>query len=369
MVRSEISKVLVFRLGSLGDTIIALPVLHLIERVFPRADRMMLTNLPVSGKAAAIQQVLDGSGLIHRYLSYPVGLREVRPLLDLVKELRAWGPEVLVYLTQPRSRLSVLRNALFFASCGIREMIGLPLTKRAREWLPMPDGQFEHETQRLARNVAKLGDPMLDDPASWDLRLHDIEIAKAKAMLETWPGRPQFMVATIGTKIPVNDWGSANWQQSLEKISSRYPYLGLALIGSAEEHGTAEIAGTSWRGPKINLCGKLTPRQSAAVIREAVMYAGHDTGPMHLAAAMQVPCVAVFSARNPPGIWFPWGEGHRVIYHTVPCMDCALEVCIANSKKCIMSISPDEVCNAAFGILERRLARLKDFDNTTRINR
>ena len=360
----RISRLLIYRLGSLGDTIVALPVLHLVARAFPNAERMMLTNSPVSGKAADAQRVLGDSGLVHGYKHYAVGLREPSAILRLIKELRAWHPQVLVYLAEVRSASAIYRDAAFFALCGIRRMIGLPLTKRLRSNLPTADGSFEREAQRLARCIAKLGDARLDDSTSWDLHLHHREVGAAQAVLDLWIGRPRFMVATVGTKVSVNDWGSANWKESLKKISLRYPQLGLALIGSLDEREGAEIAASEWRGPKTNLCGRLTPRESAAVIREAIMYAGHDTGPMHVAAAMGIPCVAVFSARNPRGIWFPWGERHRIIYHSVPCAGCGLEVCVVNRKKCIASISQDEVYNAAVTLLDRCFASLKA-DNGT----
>jgi ADP-heptose:LPS heptosyltransferase len=187
------------------------------------------------------------------------------------------------------------------------------------------------------------------------LHLQPDEIAQAKAVLEQWRGRSQFIAVTIGTNLQANDWGVQNWKPALDKISSRYPRLGLAVIGSADDQKNAELASAGWLGPKINLCGRLSARLSAAVMREALIFLGHDTGPIHLAAAVQIPCVGVFGARNPPGIWFPWGEGHKIIYHDVPCMGCKLEVCIANAKRCITSISPDEVFNAAVDILERRL--------------
>jgi ADP-heptose:LPS heptosyltransferase len=354
-VRAEISKVLIYRLGSIGDAIVALPVLHLISQAFPNAERVMLTNMRVGSKESAAQQILGNSELVHRYMNYRAGLRDLRSLVKLRKELRTWKPQVLVYLAAGRSGAAVWRDAFFFTLCGLREMVGLPLTKHTSENLPLGDGRSEFEAQRLARCVASLGDARLEDPASWDLHLQRDEISQAKRVLELWSGGAPFIAVTIGTNLQANDWGAQNWQQALNMISSRYPRVGLALIGSADDQKNAELAAAGWLGPKINLCGRLSARLSAAVMRQALIYLGHDTGPMHLAAAMHVPCVAVFSARNAPGVWFPWGEGHRIIYHSVPCMGCKLEVCIANGKICITSISPDEVFNAAVDILEPRL--------------
>ena len=92
----------------------------------------------------------------------------------------------------------------------------------------------------------------------------------------------------------------------------------------------------------MNLCGKLTPRESAACFARSKLFLGHDSGPMHLAAAVGTPCVAIFAARNLPRVWFPYGKQHRVIYHEVDCMGCGLETCIVEGKRCLRGISVDE---------------------------
>src|SRR6185437_8559669 len=65
MADSQVRRVLVYRLGSLGDTLIALPSFHLIARAFPHAERRLLTNLPVASKAPPAAAVLENTGLIH----------------------------------------------------------------------------------------------------------------------------------------------------------------------------------------------------------------------------------------------------------------------------------------------------------------
>ena len=99
-------------------------------------------------------------------------------------------------------------------------------------------------------------------------------------------------------------------------------------------------------GPALNLSGALTPRESAAALSSATLYLGHDSGPAHLAAAVQVPCVTVYGSRNLAGIWFPYGAHHTVCYHHVDCEGCLLQTCIEQEKKCILSISVKEVLEA-----------------------
>jgi len=64
---------------------------------------------------------------------------------------------------------------------------------------------------------------------------------------------------------------------------------------------------------------------------------------MHLAAAVGTPCVAIFSARKPPRLWFPHGPQHRVLFHDVSCMGCKLETCIVERKRCLTTITVEEV--------------------------
>ena len=79
----NVNGVLIYRLGSLGDTVVALPALHLVARTFPNARRLMLTNFPVHAKAPAASAIIGESGLVHGYISYPVGTRNVLELTRL----------------------------------------------------------------------------------------------------------------------------------------------------------------------------------------------------------------------------------------------------------------------------------------------
>jgi len=207
----------------------------------------------------------------------------------------------------------------------------------------------------LARNLAELGDARLDDPASWDLCLTVAETARGEEVLEPLRGRPTIAVS-VGTKVQSKDWGRENWRALLTAIAAVYPAHALALCGALEESDASEFAAGGWRSasesPVVNLCGKLTPRESAAVFARAKIFVGHDSGPMHLAAAVQTPCVAIFAARNKPRMWFPYGRGHRVVYHKVDCWGCGLETCIVERKKCLTSIGVEEVLAEVRGILD-----------------
>ncbi|MGO4210661.1 glycosyltransferase family 9 protein [Terriglobus sp. 2YAB30_2] len=342
----DAKRVLVYRLGSLGDTLIVLPSLRLIARVFPNAERRMLTNWPVSSKAPAAAAVLGPTGLIHGYMRYQVGTRNPLALAKLAWEIRRFKPDVLVYLAAGRGLANTKRDAAFFRLAGVKKFVGIPLTEDMQQNRLDENGIYEQEAAKHARNIAELGDARLDDAASWDLELVPAEKDKAAALLKPLGDRPVIAVS-VGTKVQAKDWGVENWRGLLAQMGAAYPEFGLALAGAPEESAVSEAAADGWRaaggGPVVNLCGKLTPRESAAAFAHARLFVGHDSGPMHLAAAVQTPCVAIFAARNKPAVWFPYGPGHRVIYHKVDCWGCGLETCIVEKKKCLMSITVDEV--------------------------
>jgi heptosyltransferase-3 len=365
-------RVLVYRLGSLGDMVVALPALHLVARAFPEAERRMLTNVPVNSKAPAAAAILEGSGLVRGYMRYVVGTRSVRELLGVWWEIVRWRPEVLVYLAASRGVKIAQRDEAFFRLCGVRRIVGVPLTEgMQRNYYgaatggkdhAMGDGHLEPEAARLVRCIGELGavrdisDPgRLSDPASWDLHLSAEEHESAARAIGAEALGVESIAVSVGTKVQAKDWGKENWRALLGRMAEEFPGRALLLLGAAEESDASEFAAEGWGanggGVVVDLCGRLTPRESAAAIARARMFVGHDSGPMHLAAAVGTPVVAIFAARNIPRQWFPFGKQHRVVYHRVECWGCGLETCIEQRKKCLMSITVDEVMGEVRGAL------------------
>ena len=351
----NIKRVLIYRLGSLGDTLIALPAFHLIARSFPSSERRVLTNLPSTDKATHISIILEKTDLVHGYMSYPLGLRNPRELSNLHSKIRRWKPDVLIYLAASRGRSKAFRDAFFFKFCGVKKLIGVPYTKEMQENKWMADKLcYEHESERIGRCLSSIGDVQIDKSESWDLGLTVYEQERAMCKLRSFGPNFRFIACSVGTKVDVKNWGQINWQSLVKQLSQKYKNYGLILIGSKEEFKYSEQVSEHWSGAKLNLCGMLKPRESAAVLRMATIFVGHDSGPMHLSASVGTPCVGIFSARNKPGVWFPYGSKHRVIYHKTNCYGCGLEICNRERKKCIRSIAPTEVADAINEILSKR---------------
>lgn len=147
------------------------------------------------------------------------------------------------------------------------------------------------------------------------------------------------------------DWGRDNWRDLLTQLHAAYPDHGLVLIGAREDAEVAGYAAGQWTGPKVDLCGRLAPRETAAVLEGAAVFLGPDSGPMHLAASAGCPCVIAFSARGLPGAWFPFGSQHQVVYHQVSCGGCMLETCTVEARRCLTSITVAEMAEAVARVL------------------
>lgn len=306
--------VVIYRLGSLGDTIVALPCFHAITRAHPGAERIVLTNFPVSAKAAPLEGILGGSGLMDCALAYPVGTRSLKALWALRAQLKALGADTLYYLTPARGLAAAWRDWLFFKLCGFKHIVGAPLTQDLQlNRVINARGDLEQECLRLARCLQNIGPIELNDRRNWDLGLSAAESDQANRCLQGM-GASRFMAINMGGKVAINDWGMDHWLPLLKQVTQARTDLGLLVVGGPEDHERGQQVAAIWQGPLVNACGSLKPRESAAALKAATLFIGHDSGPMHLAAAMGVRCIGLFGNNNPPAKWHPFGDDNLALH-------------------------------------------------------
>ena len=312
--KSEIETVLIYRLGSLGDTVVALPCFHAIARAFPNHNRIVLTNKPVMRMAAPVEAILGPSGLIHGSIDYQKGMRSIKSLWYLRKSIRRTRARTLVYVTPPRGLDALRRDIIFFRLCGLKEILCAPSNPDTQGCRQLDDGQLESESERLVRCCASLGPIDLADRSLWDLRLTDEEKHAADVALTPLSPTPFFAI-NMGGKEADKQWGDENWTALLTALKHRLDKIGVVAVGATEDFARSSATLEAWQGPTLNLCGTLKPRETAAVLGQARAFVGHDSGPMHLAAASGTPTVGLFGNSNRPRQWHPYGTGHRPIHN------------------------------------------------------
>ncbi len=110
---------------------------------------------------------------------------------------------------------------------------------QVNRWQPEHEA-LEPECERLARNIAVLGDAQVDQAAAWDLRLTDAERTRAREALAARGG--PVLAVSVGTKVQSKDWGRENWRELLQALERAHPGYALALMGTAEESEASEFA-------------------------------------------------------------------------------------------------------------------------------
>jgi len=96
----------------------------------------------------------------------------------------------------------------------------------------------------------------------------------------------------------------------------------------------------------INLGGKLSLEQLVAIISHATLFIGIDSGPMHMAAAVNTPVAAIFGPQTKV-TWGPYGENHVVIQKEWDCVPCIRKGCNDSGKsRCLDELSFEEVIGA-----------------------
>ena len=306
--------IIIYRLGSLGDTVVALPCFHKIAQRFPTAKRILLTNIPISTKAAPLEAILGGSGLVDRAIAYPVGTRSLAKLWQVSREIRGTNARTLIYLMPARGRVAAIRDFIFFRLSGVRRIIGLPVTADLQNnRVDRTTGELEPECERLVRTLAVLGPIDLAAREAWDLALTEQEKSIGRQCVEEFGGI-SFFAINMGGKAPEKDWGADRWTELLAVLADNYAEYGLLILGAAEDSKRAQRVSRKWPNRVIDACGRLSPRESAAALRFARIFIGHDSGNLHLAAASDVPCIGLFGGLNMPKKWHPYGKGHHIIH-------------------------------------------------------
>jgi ADP-heptose:LPS heptosyltransferase len=351
MERWVVKKILIYRLGSLGDTIMVLPCFRRIREVYPDAHITVLTNKPVASKAAPLDAVIGGIGLYDDLIEYPVHTRNPSALYRIQRKVKKGQFDLVINLNAPRTALVSRRDRLFFTSAGIRNLIGFTDGEDFEPVKDLSTGLYEPEALRIARRLAPIGIPDISGDEYWDLKFTDQEEKQTTSVLSPLSGSA-FITIGLGTKQETNHWGTDRWKMLVAALCQRYPAIWIVAIGAPDEYDEVArlqpVAGNRF----LNLCGKASPRVAASVIKRARLYIGHDSGPIHMAGAVGTPLVGIYSARNVPGLWYPRGKDNRILWHQVPCTGCQRTVCYDQQRRCIRSIMVEEVIDAVAGFMQ-----------------
>lgn len=351
-------RLLIYRFGQIGDTVAALPSLWLLRAQYKEAHFSLLSEIPQQGSHLPPELVLPSQGLVQEFLKFPGGmsLRQIPGLLRTLWQLRKGKFDAVAYLAPSiRSPKQKQRDAWFFRLAGIPKFLafdGFP-----DEVHPRASGgalcAVPHEADALLSRLATSGLPTVASGCGrMDLALTDKE---REAANKWWVANDGVRLAPngwfaicAGSKWSSKQWPTENYFEVGRRLIEAHGLLPVVL-GGAEDREIGQRLISTW-GKGLCAAGDLSVRESAALMQNARFYLGNDTGVMHLAAAVGTRCIGIFSALDWPGRWHPYGVGHEVVRHEVPCAGCLLQTC-DKENICLRKISSTQVLKACERVL------------------
>jgi heptosyltransferase-2 len=329
-------RILVIRLSSLGDVVLATPVLRALRRKFPKAEIQVATRseyaellFPSPWVDAVRSLDRRGEG---EFLAYLKGIKRER--YELVIDLHATLRSRMIAQASGAGKVLRYRKA----ALGRRALVAFKAKGAVRT---------KHVVDRYLECLLPFG---IEKPSRQpEIVLETREKTFGREFLEE--GSP-FIALVPGAKHATKRWlkddfvevGKRLWQED---------QIGIVVLGSDEEKALVrEVVGGIGDGAK-QACG-LGLRQMASVLAFCKVVVTNDSGPMHLATAVKTPVVALFGPTVEAFGFFPLGLRHVVLQRDLPCRPCSLhgsETCPEGHFRCMKEISPEEVTAAVRKIL------------------
>lgn len=348
--------ILVFRVGQLGDTLVALPAIHAIRHRFPHHRMVLLTDChpPGSGMVSS-WSILQETRWFDEVVFYEPGRWLGRSALDATFRLGSQRFEHVFSLAPPRTPLQLWRDRwLLRTVLGARHYHAAARPPESENESVIGPGRVEPEWLRLLKIVEPQSDG--DHQEEFRLEIPEDERSNADLMLAAMGVTTHHVLVAVGagSNMPAKQWPEDRFSEVGAALLERNADVVLVAIGGPEEQALGDRLCATWGPRSGNLAGRLSVYGSAAVLARCAAYIGNDTGAMHLAGLVGTPCVALFSARDEPGKWEPFGKGHVILRQNTECAGCMLRVCTREGNKCLTRISADSVLAAAGRIISSR---------------
>ncbi|MCX9154702.1 putative lipopolysaccharide heptosyltransferase III [Niveibacterium sp. 24ML] len=324
----EVRRALVIKLRHHGDVLLTAPVLHALKARAPHCEIDALVyqeTAPMLQGHPALTQ-LHG---IDRGWKKRGPLGQAKAELGLLRALRARQYDLVLHMTDHP------RGAWIARLTGARWAVGPSRPARGRMWRKAfshlqgePLNARRHTAERNLDVLRRIG--LYPEPDERVLSIHPGTEAEARA--DALLGAAGLARGGFIAIHPVSRWMFKSWPaEQVATLCGRLQHAGWKLVFTcgpdADEKAFVARIINALPQPVLDLSGQLSLRELAAVIGRARLFFGVDSAPMHIAAAQQVPTVALF---GPSGEleWGPWGVPHRVVASDAhPCRPCGIDGC------------------------------------------
>jgi ADP-heptose:LPS heptosyltransferase len=165
------------------------------------------------------------------------------------------------------------------------------------------------------------------------------------------------IVLHVGAGTQAKTWPGGHWRGLAVRLVESL-HAQVILVGGPADRVLAD--GIVHGGPRSQVAdwtGQLNVAELAALLEHSDLMVGADSGPAHLAAAVNTPAITLFSGTNNPRQWQPFGPEVTVLRHSVPCSPCHREKCPFEDHPCMTGLAPERVA----AVVEARLRELRTY--------
>jgi lipopolysaccharide heptosyltransferase I len=326
-----IRRLLLIKPSSLGDIVHAMPTLALLRRCFPQAEVTWLVKrqwAPLVERINGVDRLCAVAGGLSGWLAVVPALRAAR--FDLVVDLQG------LFRSGAMAWLSGCPRRIGFANA--RE--GSPFFYTER--VPVPAVNM-HAVDRYLLVASALGAPSIERPQfEFRRRPEDEEMAGALLAGAGIDPASQWIAVNVSARWPTKRWPAGHFAA----LADRLQQAGLGsvvLLGGASERPDSDAVRHRMQTKPVDLTGQTPVGLLPALLRRAAVLVTNDSGPMHIAAAVGTPVVALFGPTDPRRTG-PYGSGHRVLSHAVACRPCFSRECRHSiALECLRAVTPDQV--------------------------
>jgi heptosyltransferase I len=314
--------VLIVKLSSLGDLMHALPAVHCLKTGLGAT----LDWAVQAEYAELVRCVADVDDVI------PVPRREtMRRGRAFLRALRRKRYATIVDLQ------GLLKSALVARAARGDVRIGPSFCREGSRLLYTavagPRNKQRHAVDENLDAVRYLGLP--DAPIVFPLRVPAVAHATGSPRIGLVPG------ARWRTKA----WPSAAFRDCARRVRTVRPRARFYLFGGPDDAGACAAIEAGLGASAENLCGRTSLVETGGYLREMDVVLANDTGPLHMAAALGRPCVALYGPTDPVRTG-PYGAGHAVLTPDRDCRPCFSRTCRVGGVACLQGIPPERVAEA-----------------------
>jgi heptosyltransferase I len=337
-------KILILKPSSLGDVIHALPVLRLLRRHWPQSEIHWWLDVNL---VPLLEKDPDLAGIFVFQRKRWAAPHRWHEIVSNIMKMREHHFDLVIDLQ------GLARSGMFAWLANPRMIVGLDNIREgsregARALYDLTPPRATPKTHAVDRYMAVL--PLLNVPVHWNFEWLSVRRAAVESIREKWAPERQgarWIVLLPGGRWDNKRWPVANFVELAKRLSG-IPALRLVVLGSKDERPLGDAIAAAVPDFCLNLAGATSLDEMIEWIRQSRLVITNDTGPMHVAAAVGRPVIAIFGPTDPTNTG-PYGQIQNVMQTTtLPCVPCLKSKCAYWEKlACLHAITPAAVFEKA----------------------